>query len=122
VNSLNQFLYAVEEWLDSLAHNKLLSLDWLYQTQMKNVLKRAGIAWGDWHAFRRSLASNLNRLGVDDSVIQSILRHSTVAVTQKHYIKTARPDAIAAMQQLSEALLCSDCAPEGSDKALSVVQ
>jgi len=53
------------------------------------------------------LASNLNRLGVDDSIIQSILRHSTVATTQNHYIKTVRPDAVAAMRQLSDALLCS---------------
>jgi hypothetical protein len=34
--------------------------------------------WHDWHACRRGLASNLNRLGVDDSVIQQILRHSRV--------------------------------------------
>jgi hypothetical protein len=45
--------------------------------------------------------------GVDDSVIQGILRHSTVATTQNHYIKTSSPDAIAAMRQVSEALLCS---------------
>jgi hypothetical protein len=25
-------------------------------------------AWCGWHAFRRGLATNLNRLGVDDSV------------------------------------------------------
>jgi hypothetical protein len=35
---------------------------------MKDVLQRAGITWHDWHGFRRGLASNLNRLGVDDSV------------------------------------------------------
>jgi hypothetical protein len=65
---------------------------------MKEVLSRAGVTWAGWHAFRRGLASNLNRLGVDDSIIQSILRHSTVSVTQNHYIKTARPDAIAAIK------------------------
>jgi integrase len=43
----------------------------------------------------------------EDSVIQRILRHSTVATTQNHYIKTASPDAIAAMKQFFEALLCS---------------
>ena len=64
---------------------------------------------------RRGLASNLNRLGVDDSVIQRILRHSTVATTQNHYIKTASPDAIAAMRQFST-LLCSTCAPSGDIK------
>jgi len=39
-----------------------------------------------------------HRLGVDDSVIQRILRHSTAVTTQNHYIKTASPDAIAAMK------------------------
>jgi len=60
--------------------------------------------WHGWHAFRRGLATNLNRLGVDDSVIQRILRHSNVAVTQACYIKTASEDARAAMQKLETAL------------------
>jgi integrase len=50
------------------------------------------------------LATNLNRVGVDDSVIQRILRHSNVAVTQACYIKTASEDAKAAMQKLETAL------------------
>jgi integrase len=51
--------------------------------------------------FRRGLASNLNQLGIDDSVIQAILRHSNVATTQRHYIKTATPQAEAAMRKLA---------------------
>jgi integrase len=94
-----------------------LDLNACYQRSMKYVLKRAGIIWHGWHGFRRGLASNLNRLGVDDSVIQRILRHSNVATTQNHYIKTASPDAIAAMKQFSEALMCSACAPDGDLKA-----
>jgi len=53
-----------------------------------------GINWQGWHAFRRGLATNLNRLGVDDSVIQAILRHNKVAVTQGHCIKTVSADAV----------------------------
>lgn len=60
--------------------------------------------WRGWHPFRRGLATNLNRLGVDDSVIQRILRHSNVAVTQACYIKTASEDVKAAMQKLETAL------------------
>lgn len=60
--------------------------------------------WRGWHAFRRGLATNLNRLGVDDLVIQRILRHSNVAITQACYIKTAGEDAKAAMQKLETAL------------------
>jgi site-specific recombinase XerD len=76
----------------------------------------SGVSWHGWNGFRRGLASNLNRLGVDDSVIQRILRHSTVATTQNHYIKIASPDSIAAMKQFSEALLCATCAPDGDIK------
>ena len=37
-------------------------------------------------------------------------------------IKTASPDAIAAMKQFSEALLCSTCAPDGDIKVKGSVQ
>jgi hypothetical protein len=80
------------------------------------------VGGGTSHGFRRGLASNLNRLGVDDSVIQRILRHSTVATTQNHYIKTGSPDAVAAMRQLSNALLCSTCAPESEIAPQGAVQ
>jgi integrase len=86
---------------------------------MKDVFKRAGITW---HGFRRGLASNLNRLGVDDSVIQRIPRHSNVATTQNHYIKTASLDAIAAMKQFSQALMCFACAPDGDTDVQGTVQ
>jgi Phage integrase family len=53
--------------------------------------------WHGWHAARRGLSTNLNRLGVPDKVIQLILRHSNVQVTQNHYIKPADADVVAAM-------------------------
>jgi integrase len=81
-----------------------MSLDFLYWQKMKTVLKKAGIPWKGWHGFRRGLASNLNRLGVDDSVIQAILRHSNVAVTQRCYIKTTSQDAVLAMRRLSKSM------------------
>ena len=99
-----------------------LDLNACYRREMKSVLKRAGITWHGWHGFRRGLASNLNRLGVDDSVIQRILRHSNVATTQNHYIKTASPDAIAAMKQFSQALMCSACPPDGDTDVQGTVQ
>jgi integrase len=82
-----------------------MDLNSLYYRQMRQQLKTIGIRWRGWHGFRRGLASNLNRLGVDDSVIQAILRHSDVSLTQRCYIKTASPDAIAAMRQFSGRLL-----------------
>lgn len=41
---------------------------------------------------------------------------STVATSQNHYIKTASPDAMAAMKQFSEALLCSTFAPDRASR------
>jgi integrase len=66
-------------------------------------LEKANLTWHGWHAFRRGLATNLHRLGVADKVIQAILRHSNVAVTQACYIKTATVDAIEAMRSLEYA-------------------
>jgi integrase len=43
-------------------------------------------------------------VGVPDKVIQRILRHANVAVTQNSYIKTVDADAAAAMQMLQQSL------------------
>jgi integrase len=91
------------------AANKPLSLDSLYWRSMRTVLQRAKITWCGWHGFRRGLASNLNRLGVDDSIIQAIMRHSHIGVTQACYIKTARPEIEAAMKNFSNEL--RKCSP-----------
>lgn len=68
------------------------------------ALVKAGIRWHGWHAFRRGLATNLHRLGIPDMIIQRILRHANLGVTQRCYIKTADSEAAAAMQQLERFL------------------
>jgi len=80
-----------------------LDLDSLYQRHMKEPLQRAGIEWEGWHGFWRGLATNLERIGVRESIAAMILRHTNDRVTRKHYIKPAPVEAIAAMRQLSEA-------------------
>jgi integrase len=82
---------------------KPLNLDALAVDVIRPALKKCGVEWHGWHAFRRGLATNLHRLGVSDETIQRILRHSTVAVTQNCYIKTADADAVEAMQFLENA-------------------
>jgi integrase len=67
------------------------------------VLKAKSIEWHGWHGFRRGLATNLYTLGVTDKVIQAILRHANVAVTQQHYIKTDSSASTKAMKQLGRA-------------------
>lgn len=66
--------------------------------------------WHGWHAFRRGLASTLYALGVDDVMVQQILRHKDVQVTRDHYIKTSNEQSIAEMEKLDSAFsqLCAD--------------
>jgi integrase len=59
-------------------------------------------AWHGWHAARRGVSTNLYSLGVQDKVIQRILRHSNVAVTLEHYVKTIDADVISAMAKLEQ--------------------
>jgi integrase len=87
---------------------------------MKDRLKSAGIEWEGWHGFRRGLATNLDRIGVRESIAAMVLRHSNDRVTRKHYIKPPSLEAIAAMRRFSETLLALDkprmlpnCSPEG---------
>jgi integrase len=100
---------------------KAFDLDSLYRRQMKERLKAAGTEWEGWHGFRRGLATNLERIGVRESIAAMVLRHSNDRVTRKHYIKPPTLEAIAAMRRLSETLLALDkpkmlpnCSPEAS--------
>ena len=77
------------------ANHVTCDIDSLHLTVYKTV--------SEWHAFRRGLATNLHQLGVQDKVIQRILRHSNVAVTQACYLKTADADVQRAMEQLAVA-------------------
>jgi len=54
--------------------------------------------WHGWHAARRGLGSNLYRLVVAAKVIQRILRHSNVSITETYYIKPTDDDACNAMK------------------------
>ena len=60
--------------------------------------------WLGWHAFRRGLATNLHDLGVDDITIQRILRHSSVEVTRRAYIRTLPEQSVSAMARLENKL------------------
>lgn len=60
--------------------------------------------WHGWHAARRGLGSNLYRLGLQDKVIQAILRHAKVSTTATYYIKSAADDVRKAMAKLESEL------------------
>jgi integrase len=57
-------------------------------------------AWFGWHAFRRGLGTRLNEAGVDDTDIQSILRHADISTTQAFYILPSVKNAEAGMRKL----------------------
>ena len=78
--------------------------------QVLPVLRRNSLLpqWHGWHAFRRGLATNLHELGVPDKVIQKILRHKNVSVTQACYTQPRDPAIAAAMQKLEQQLISLD--------------
>jgi integrase len=89
---------------------KPANLDALAADMIIPLVTKAGIQWHGWHVFRRGLATNLHQLGVSDKIIQRILRHTNVAVTQNCYIKTAGSEVAAAMEQFERSL---EYAPRG---------
>jgi integrase len=59
-------------------------LDALATDVIRPAFEAAKLPWYGWHAFRHGLATNLNRLGVPDKVIQQILRHANVDDHDEH--------------------------------------
>jgi integrase len=69
-------------------------------TAIRTTLKESGRQWHGWHALRRGFATRLHEAGVQDRIIQALMRHSSMSVTMRHYVK-AMPEAnIAAMDKL----------------------
>lgn len=83
-----------------------LNLDNLAARVIIPALTGTGVEWHGWHAFRRGLATNLHRLGVDDKTIQAILRHSNLSTTMNIYVKSVSEAQIEAMQRL-ETIVCA---------------
>jgi hypothetical protein len=76
--------------------------------------QKSNLAWQDWHAFRRGLATDLHRLGVSDKVVRQILHHANVTTTMSIHVKTVSADAANAMKPWKRCvqLLCN---PRGSE-------
>ena len=67
--------------------------------------------WRGWHAFRRSLASNLYSLGVKPKVIQAILRHADIGTTLAYYVETPDDEAREALEKIDEWVLSIEDEP-----------
>ena len=59
-------------------------------------------AWYGWHSFRRGLGTRLNEMGMDDSDIQSILRHGEISTMQAFYILPNTKRAEAGLKKLGQ--------------------
>jgi len=99
-------------------NNKPLRLNNELRSRVLPALRKAQLKWEGWHAFRRGLATNLHDDGVDDHTIKAILRHSSLSVIQRSYIKTVPRQAIEAMDRFDQKLdtlnalpdeLCKEC-------------
>jgi integrase len=60
------------------------------------------LKWKGFHAFRRSLASNLFAAGVAPKIIQAILRHSDVTLTMQWYVTVPDADTRNALQKIED--------------------
>jgi integrase len=87
-------------WLFPNTIGGSIDLDNLADRVLKPVFQQHGLSWKGWQAYRRGLGTTLKQLGIEDGVIQAILRHQNVATTRRYYIKTAREETVKAMQKL----------------------
>ncbi len=78
-----------------------LDLATLGSKRIKSALEGSGVDWHGWHALRRGFATRLHEAGVQDKIIQSLMRHSSLSVTMKHYVKATPEANIEAMQKLN---------------------
>lgn len=89
-----------------LSPNNVLNREIAPALEAANKLRKEKdkLVWHGYHSFRRGLASNLKRLGVNDLTIARILRHSDVSVTRQHYIQMGTDDLKRELNRLQREL------------------
>jgi integrase len=60
------------------------------------------LQWKGWHAFRRSLATNLRLCGVDPRNTQAILKHSDMVTTREFYTQIPDDESRAALKKIDD--------------------
>jgi integrase len=76
--------------------------------KIKWELEGSGVKWYGWHALRRGFATRLHEAGVQDRIIQSLMRHSSLSVTMKHYVKASSVANTEAINRLTPLALGAD--------------
>jgi len=89
------------EWVFEGPYFFPLDLATLGSKRIKDGLKGSGVTWEGWHALRRGFATRLHEAGVQNRIIQSLMRHSSISVTMKHYVKANSAANVEAIQRLS---------------------
>lgn len=87
-------------WVFASGNGSPLHLDNLVRREIRPSLEKTKVEWHGWHAFRRGLATNLQRLGVPIKVAQLLLRQADFGTTANYYVKVVDEDARQAMQRL----------------------
>jgi hypothetical protein len=78
-----------------------LNLDNLARRVIRPLLEAAKIKWHGWYACRRGVATTLTSLQRDSGQSSmGLLRHTSLATTQRHYIKDVPENTLQAMIQL----------------------
>lgn len=86
-----------------------LNLDNLARRRIRPILESLGLQWHGWHAFRRGLATNLKKIGVDDKSIQAVLRHADYTTTMNSYVQSV-PESVKEGMKRFEQLVGTTCA------------
>lgn len=87
--------------------SKPIIMDNIKRRSIEPAMKKAGLVWHGWHAFRRGVGTTLGEVGVDSLTNSRILRHDSDDVTKKHYIKTPGKTQRKAMKKLEKAFLAA---------------
>jgi integrase len=106
-------------WVFTAGNGSPLHLDNLVRREIRPLLEKAGMEWHGWHAFRRGLATNLQKLGVPIKVAQQILRQADFGTTANYYVKVVYEDARQAMQRLES--LCNESAMKAFEASSTAV-
>jgi integrase len=78
-----------------------LDMATLGSKRIKSALAESDSKWKGWHALRRGFATRLHEAGVQDKIIQALMRHSSLSVTMAHYVKVTPQANVEAMEKLN---------------------
>jgi site-specific recombinase XerC len=81
---------------------KPLNLDNLSRRVLSPILRAAKIEWHGWYSLRRGIATTLTSTSRDPLASKGLLRHSSLATTQRHYIKDVPENTLSAMDRLEQ--------------------